>query len=173
MEKTVRSIPDISMDAVQLATEIDEFTENFDPYEYRDQVSDKEANIAEIAGNIENGDTDYLKEYLSDIIAESEVESDVTQARELQIKLNEYKPLAKVEELEEANFNMIDNVINNTKSPDEKLEEEKQKHDSNKVKAGRESLREKLKEKKQTVQQGDKEIKSKTVTRMRTSLQEP
>ena len=165
--------PEKTMDAVQLATEIDEFTENFDPYEYRDQVSDKEANIAEIAGNIENGDTDYLKEYLSDIIAESEVESDVTQARELQIKLNEYKPLAKVEELEEANFNMIDNVINNTKSPDEKLEEEKQKHDSNKVKAGRESLREKLKEKKQTVQQGDKEIKSKTVTRMRTSLQEP
>ena len=25
----------------------------------------------------------------------------------------EYKPLAKVEELEEANYNMIDNVLNN------------------------------------------------------------
>ena len=32
---------------------------------------------------------------------------------ELRGKTKEYKPLAKVEELEEANYNMIDNVLNN------------------------------------------------------------
>ena len=37
---------------------------------------------------------------------------------------DEYKPLAKVEELEEQNYNMIDNVINNLpKDPDDKKEE--------------------------------------------------
>ena len=34
-------------------------------------------------------------------------------AKELLDKLAEYKPLAKVEELEEQNYNMIDNVLNN------------------------------------------------------------
>ena len=34
-------------------------------------------------------------------------------AKELLVKLAEYKPLAKVEELEEQNYNMIDNVLNN------------------------------------------------------------
>lgn len=32
---------------------------------------------------------------------------------EIQNSQGEYKPLAKVEELEEANYNMIDNVLNN------------------------------------------------------------
>lgn len=32
---------------------------------------------------------------------------------EIQKSQGEYKPLAKVEELEEANYNMIDNVLNN------------------------------------------------------------
>lgn len=40
---------------------------------------------------------------------------DVEKAKELLEWLAEYKPLAKVEELEEANYNMIDNVLNNEK----------------------------------------------------------
>ena len=35
------------------------------------------------------------------------------QAKKLIAKLAEYKPLAKIEELEEQNYNMIDNVLNN------------------------------------------------------------
>lgn len=38
---------------------------------------------------------------------------------EIQKSQGEYKPLAKVEELEEANYNMIDNILNNTKSKEE------------------------------------------------------
>ena len=61
-------------------------------------------------------------------------------------KLAEYKPLAKVEELEECNYNMIDNVLNN-----EKPKEEKQ--------TGRISIKEKLAEKKAVIEQRDKSEK--------------
>ena len=47
---------------------------------------------------------------------------------ELIDKLAEYKPLAKVEEREEQNYNMIDNVINNLpQNPEEKKEPAPQK----------------------------------------------
>lgn len=67
-------------------------------------------------------------------------------AKELLDKLAEYKPLAKIEELEECNYNMIDNVLNN-----EKPKEEKQ--------AGRISIKEKLAEKKAVIEQRDKSDK--------------
>ena len=67
-------------------------------------------------------------------------------AKELLDKLAEYKPLAKIEELEECNYNMIDNVLNN-----EKPKEEKQ--------TGRISIKEKLAEKKAVIGQRDKSEK--------------
>ena len=66
-------------------------------------------------------------------------------AKELLDKLAEYKPLAKIEELEECNYNMIDNVLNN-----EKPKEEKEKQ------SGRISIKEKLAEKKAVIEQRDK-----------------
>ena len=65
--------------------------------------------------------------------------------KELLDKLAEYKPLAKVEELEEQNYNMIDNVLNNGA---EKKEQEQIK--------GRISIKEKLAEKKAVIEQRDK-----------------
>ena len=38
---------------------------------------------------------------------------EMQQANELLEKLAEYKPLAKIEEMEEQNYNMVDNVLNN------------------------------------------------------------
>ena len=67
---------------------------------------------------------------------------------ELIDKLPEYKPLAKIEELEECNYNMIDNVLNNEKP---KKEKEKQ--------TGRISIKEKLAEKKAVIEQRDKSEK--------------
>ena len=64
---------------------------------------------------------------------------------ELLDKLAEYKPLAKVEELTEQNYNMIDNVLNNGA---EKKEQEQTK--------GRISIKEKLAEKKAVIEQRDK-----------------
>ena len=50
-------------------------------------------------------------------------QEDIAKAKELIDKLAEYKPLAKVEEREEQNYNMIDNVINNLpQDPEEKKE---------------------------------------------------
>ena len=65
--------------------------------------------------------------------------------KELLDKLAEYKPLAKVEELTEQNYNMIDNVLNNGA---EKKEQEQIK--------GRISIKEKLAEKKAVIEQRDK-----------------
>ena len=46
-------------------------------------------------------------------IDDSEAVQTARRAKELLDKLAEYKPLAKVEELTEQNYNMIDNVLNN------------------------------------------------------------
>ena len=63
--------------------------------------------------------------------------------------MSAYKPLAKVEELEENNYNMIDNVLNNDSS--KKKEKSVQ---------GRISVKEKLAEKKAIIEQRDKDSKT-------------
>ncbi len=52
-----------------------------------------------------------LEEWLNEVIAEGALPEEEKQAKELLEKQAEYKPLAKVEELEECNYNMIDNVL--------------------------------------------------------------
>ena len=66
-------------------------------------------------------------------IDDSEAVQTARRAKELLDKLAEYKPLAKVEELAEQNYNMIDNVLNNGA---EKKEQEQIK--------GRISIKEKM-----------------------------
>ena len=63
---------------------------------------------------------------------------------ELLEKLAEYKPLAKIEELEEQNYNMIDNVLNNGA---EKSQKEAARKEQNQP-AARTSLKARLDEKK-------------------------
>ena len=119
--------------------------------------------VANITEDIKNGNTGYLNDFLHAIIAESvkegitdifgqgteidnsEAVQTARKAKELLDKLSEYKPLAKVEELEESNYNMIDNVLNNEKS---KKEEERS--------TGRISIKEKLAEKKAMIEDRDK-----------------
>ena len=62
---------------------------------------------------IQQGDTEHLSTWLNEIISEGAVPNEVERAKELFEKLAEYKPLAKIEEVEEQNYNMIDNVLNN------------------------------------------------------------
>lgn len=74
-------------------------------------------------------------------------------------KLDEYKPLAKVKEIEEKNYNMIDNMINNLpQKPDEKKEPTPQKimriEAERKIRK-RVSMKEKLKEKKTEIEGRD------------------
>lgn len=131
---------------------------------HHEEVEDREAQIANITEDIRNGNTGYLNDFLNALISDSirEGMTDIfgkgtelddsegvqtaRKAKELLDKLAEYKPLAKIEELEECNYNMIDNVLNN-----EKPKEEKQ--------AGRISIKEKLAEKKAVIEQRDKSDK--------------
>ena len=152
--------------AAFLAAEIDQLSYDFDTYQYNDTVEDREAQIANITEDIRNGNTGYLNDFLNALISDSirEGMTDIfgkgtelddsegvqtaRKAKELLDKLAEYKPLAKIEELEECNYNMIDNVLNN-----EKPKEEKEKQ------TGRISIKEKLAEKKAVIEQRDKSEK--------------
>ena len=105
-----------------------------------------EDSIPMVYDMLNDGQVGNLEEWLNEVIAEGALPEEEKQAKELLEKLAEYKPLAKVEELEECNYNMIDNVLNN-----EKPKEEKQ--------AGRISIKEKLAEKKAVIEQRDKSDK--------------
>ena len=115
--------------AQSLAEELDQFGRDFDLYHYEDAVSSREQNIAEYAADIESGNTGELTAYLQSIVEQGDGSAeDIEKAKELIAKLAEYKPLAKVEEREEQNYNMIDNVINNLpQDPEEKKEAAPQK----------------------------------------------
>ena len=126
----VKPVADLT--SIELAHQIDEFARDFDLYDYNDMVDDREENVRQIAESIESGDTGHITEFLQGIIDEWQDEpdtsEDVRKAKELIDKLAEYKPLAKVEEREEQNYNMIDNVLNNLpQDPEEKKEPAPQK----------------------------------------------
>ena len=167
----IDKLPDIEVrgslekwQAAFLAAEIDQLSYDYDTIQYNHTVEDREAQIANITEDIRNGNTGYLNDFLNALISDSirEGMTDIfgkgtelddsegvqtaRKAKELLDKLAEYKPLAKIEELEECNYNMIDNVLNN-----EKPKEEKQ--------AGRISIKEKLAEKKAVIEQRDKSDK--------------
>ena len=150
-------------EAAKLAAEIDRFSKDFDPYEYQDSVDNWEIQVQNIADDIRNGNSKDYKKYLGDIIDQSDNIEDVRKAAELLVKLAEYKPLAKVEELEEENLNQIDNYLSNTvpkaeerknirNEEQERIEEEERKRRRSSGK--RQSLRARLAEKKTIVAAG-------------------
>ena len=113
-------------EAAKLAAEIDRFSSDFDPHEYKDTVENWELQVQNIADDIRKGNATEYKDYLGTVIAESDNIEDVRKAAELLVKLAEYKPLAKVEELEEVNLNQIDNVLSNTVPKAEEKKEARQ-----------------------------------------------
>ncbi|MEE8033548.1 YodL domain-containing protein, partial [Clostridioides difficile] len=140
----IDKLPDIEVlgslekwQAAFLAAEIDQLSYDYDTYQYNDTVKDREAQVANIAEDIRNGNTEYLNDFLNAMISDSMREGitdlfgkgtelddsegvqTARKAKELLDKLAEYKPLAKIEELEECNYNMIDNVLNNEKPKEE------------------------------------------------------
>ena len=119
------------MDPVEkLARDIDIFSMEYDPYEYADNVGDSMEHQKSIRESIETGDTGYLKEWLEKIVVEDDYKDNRRHAHQLLqrlehvAKLQEYKPLAKVEELEEGNYNKIDGLID-TSEKNNKVEYEK------------------------------------------------
>lgn len=66
-----------------------------------------------IANDIRCGNVKPLQIFLQTSIDEGIDADSERQAKELLAKLAEYKPLAKIEEIEEQNYNMIDDRFNN------------------------------------------------------------
>ncbi len=76
----------------ELAFKLDRFAENFDPYEYRDQVEDVQAHIQEIKANLAAGNTAPYREFLDTAIAESREETAVEVAKVLRSQLDKIEP---------------------------------------------------------------------------------
>ena len=136
----------------RLAEELDQLSYDIDTFEYRDSVPDREAQIQMIANDIRSGNVKPLQIFLQTSIDEGIDEDSERQAKELIAKLAEYKPLAKIEELEEQNCNMIDDRLNNGV---EKFNREEEKKEQREKPQARSSLKERLAAKQKEVAQGN------------------
>lgn len=136
----------------RLAAELDQLSYDIDTFEYRDSVPDREAQIQMIANDIRSGNVKPLQIFLQTSIDEGIDEDSERQAKELIAKLAEYKPLAKIEELEEQNYNMIDDRLNNGV---EKFNREEEKKEQREKPQARSSLKERLAAKQKEVAQGN------------------
>lgn len=136
-------MPDLTP-AEQLAVAFDRLSYDYDTILYHDSTRNMTENVSELAERIRQGDAEHLTDWLKAIISEGAVPEEADRAKELLEKLAEYKPLAKIEELEEQNYNMIDNVLNNgVEKPQKEAARKEQKQP-----AVRTSLKARLAEKK-------------------------
>lgn len=115
--------------AEQLAVEIDRFIYNYDMNVYHDNKQTMTENVSEISEMIGQGNVEHLTEWLNEVVAMETAPKEMQQANELLEKLAEYKPLAKIEEMEEQNYNMVDNVLNNGAGEKAQKEENKKAQD--------------------------------------------
>ena len=76
----------------ELAFKLDRFAENFDPYEYMDQVDNVQAHIQEIKADLAAGNTAPYREFLDTAIAESREETAVEVAKVLRSQLDKIDP---------------------------------------------------------------------------------
>ena len=149
-----KRMPDLTP-AEQLAVEIDRFIYSYDTNAYHDNHQSMTENVSEISEMIGQRDVEYLTEWLNEVISVENVLEKTQRANELLEKLAEYKPLAKIEEMEEQNYNMIDNILNNGAGEKAQKEENKKAQDKN----AKPSLKARLAEKKvQVAEQGGDEI---------------
>ena len=107
-----KRMPDLEP-AEQLAVEIDRFSYDYDVYSYRNNNLNMTESVSEISEMIVQGNTEPITDWLNEVISEGALPDEMQRTKVLLEKLAEYKPLAKIEEMEEQNYNMIDNVLNN------------------------------------------------------------
>ena len=146
-------MPDLPQEE-QLAVELDRLSYDYDTVLYHDSTRNMTENVSELAESIKQGDTGHLTTWLADIISEGAVPEEIKRATELLEKLTEYKPLTKIEEAEEQNYNMIDNVLNNGVGEKAQREENKRMEEKPTVRL---SLKSRLAEKKSQVEGQSKE----------------
>ena len=142
-----KRMPDLTP-AEQLAVEIDRFSHDYDIYSYRNNNPNMTESVSEISEMIVQGNTEPITDWLNEVISEGALPDEMQRAKVLLEKLAEYKPLAKIEEMEEQNYNMIDNVLNNGAEKAQR-EENKKNQEQSAVKV---SLKARLAEKKAQVE---------------------
>ena len=142
-----KRMPDLTP-AERLAVEIDRFIYGYDIALYRDNNQSMTENVSEIAEALKQRDTRDMALWFADIAADGTEPEERKRAMELLGKLAEYKPLAKIEEMEEQNYNMVDNVLNNGAGEKAQKEENKKAQDRP---AAKPSLKARLAEKKAQV----------------------
>ena len=77
----------------RLAADIDQFAFEFDPYEYRDQVEDREAAVKDLAASLRHGGTHSVQEWLQSVLDETEPGEDTAKAAELMQRLDQLAPV--------------------------------------------------------------------------------
>ena len=91
----------------KLAVEFDRLWFDYDTILYNDSVRSMTEDVEELVQEIKTDGTERISDILREIVAEGAVPEEVDRAKKLLEKLSEYKPLAKVEEMEEQNYNMM------------------------------------------------------------------
>lgn len=153
MQQKIQDIRNTNMSPLEkLASEIDQFTYDYDTHGYKDANDSREEGVLSICESLTSGETEHLATWFADVIAESDDSEEIKKATELLEKLSDYKPLAKIEELEEQNYNMIDNILNNgieKRATKEKTSLKARLEEKREQVAGREKVTMKQKDKKE------------------------
>ena len=71
----------------KLAVDLDNFSYEYDIYEYKDTVENREEQVEKLTEDILNKDTAGLKDWLTEVSEESDIDSDVVTARSLLSRL--------------------------------------------------------------------------------------
>ena len=78
----------------KLAVDLDNFSFEYDTYEYKDTVENREEQVEKITEDILNKKTECLKDWLVEVSEESDIDSDVMTARSLLSRLEKAETLS-------------------------------------------------------------------------------
>ena len=76
----------------QLAADIDQFSFDYDTYEYRDRVDDREAALRELTAALRSGDASGVRDWIQEFVEENEPGEAATKAAELLERLDQLVP---------------------------------------------------------------------------------
>ena len=96
--------PEPELDPIeQLAIDIDQFSFDYDPYEYRDQVDDREEALKELTASLLGNDAEGVRQWLQTIVDEDEPGETTEEATSLLKRLDQLVP----EQLSELDPNLV------------------------------------------------------------------
>lgn len=78
----------------KLAVDLDNFSYEYDTYEYKDTVENREEQVEKLTEDILNKETAGLKDWLTEVTEESDIDSDVVTAQSLLSRLKNAETLS-------------------------------------------------------------------------------